>query len=90
MWKGKDDQDAEDLAVPAVPIYIQEKIDPRAIIENLMVTTPGRASPNQSGSYSQTSTASRAWTRWTRVESPTNTRATGQNRMILGDSRCGS
>jgi adenine-specific DNA-methyltransferase len=38
VWKGKDQQDAQDLAVPAVPIYIQEKIDPRALIENLRVT----------------------------------------------------
>src|SRR5476651_1155999 len=35
VWKGKDEQDREDLAVPAVPIYIQEKIQPRAIIEDL-------------------------------------------------------
>ncbi len=35
VWKGKDAQDREPLAVPAVPIYIQEKIAPRAIIENL-------------------------------------------------------
>src|SRR5437660_815666 len=38
VWKGKDEQDAEDLAVPAVPVYIQEKIDPRAIVENLRDT----------------------------------------------------
>jgi adenine-specific DNA-methyltransferase len=35
VWKGKDEQDAEDLAVPAVPIYIQEKIHPKAIVENV-------------------------------------------------------
>ena len=35
VWKGKDEQDGEDLAVPTVPIYIQEKISPQAIIENL-------------------------------------------------------
>ena len=35
VWKGKDEQDAKDLAVPAVPIYIQEKIAPQALIENL-------------------------------------------------------
>ena len=32
VWKGKDEQDREDLAVPVVPIYIQEKIHPQAII----------------------------------------------------------
>jgi len=35
VWKGKDEQDGEDLTVPVVPIYIQEKIHPQAIIEDL-------------------------------------------------------
>ena len=35
VWKGKDQQDQTDLAVPVVPIYIQEKIHPRAIIDAL-------------------------------------------------------
>ncbi|MBN1631298.1 MAG: site-specific DNA-methyltransferase, partial [Thermoleophilia bacterium] len=35
VWQGKDEQDSQDLAVPALPIYIQEKIEPRAIIEDL-------------------------------------------------------
>ena len=35
VWKGKDEQDSEDLAVPMVPIYIQEKIHPQAIIEDV-------------------------------------------------------
>ncbi len=34
VWKGKDEQDSQDLAVPTVPIYIQEEIHPHAIIEN--------------------------------------------------------
>jgi adenine-specific DNA-methyltransferase len=34
VWKGKDEQDQHDLSVPAVPIYIQEKIHPQAIIED--------------------------------------------------------
>ena len=33
VWKGKDEQDRHPLEVPAVPIYIQEKIKPQAIIE---------------------------------------------------------
>lgn len=36
VWKGKDEQDRADLAVPAVPIYIQEKIHPQAIIDDLL------------------------------------------------------
>ncbi|HOH80455.1 MAG TPA: site-specific DNA-methyltransferase [Methanoregulaceae archaeon] len=35
VWKGKDEQDRKDLAVPVVPIYIQEKIHPQAIIDSL-------------------------------------------------------
>src|SRR5512145_486257 len=35
VWKGKDEQDARDLAVPVVPIYIQEKIHPQALIDDL-------------------------------------------------------
>ena len=35
VWKGKDEQDAKDLEVPAVPVYIQEKIHPKYLIEDL-------------------------------------------------------
>ncbi len=35
VWKGKDEQDRQDLSVPVVPIYIQEKIQPQALIEDL-------------------------------------------------------
>lgn len=35
VWKGKDEQDSTDLEVPAVPIYIQEKIHAKYIIEDL-------------------------------------------------------
>ena len=42
VWKGKDEQDAHDLEVPAVPIYIQETIDPLALIEELRAESEGR------------------------------------------------
>jgi adenine-specific DNA-methyltransferase len=38
VWKGKDAQDAEDMVVEAPPLYIQEKLDPRVLIENLRRT----------------------------------------------------
>src|SRR3954452_716418 len=38
VWKGKDELDTSDLEVDAPPIYIQEKIDPRVLIENLRAT----------------------------------------------------
>lgn len=37
VWKGKDDN-ADLLEVDAPPVYIQEKIDPRVLIENLRQT----------------------------------------------------
>ena len=35
VWTGKDEQGNDDLEVDSVPIYIQETIQPQAIIENL-------------------------------------------------------
>ena len=35
VWNGKDEQDREDLVVPVVPIYIQEKVHSQAIIDAL-------------------------------------------------------
>jgi len=35
VWQGKDEQDSHPLEVPVVPIYIQEKIHPQAIIEDI-------------------------------------------------------
>lgn len=44
VWKGKDAQDlAEYLSVAAVPVYIQEKLDPRALVENLRQAARGGA-----------------------------------------------
>ncbi len=42
VWSGKDEQDSGDLEVPSVPIYAQEKVVPRAIVEDLRRT--GRSS----------------------------------------------
>ncbi|RJP68517.1 MAG: site-specific DNA-methyltransferase [Candidatus Abyssobacteria bacterium SURF_17] len=45
VWKGKDEQDAQPLEVPAVPIYIQEKIKPSAIIEDVRRVGANGSSP---------------------------------------------
>src|SRR5437870_1474047 len=39
VWKGKEEQDANPLEVPVVPVYIQEKVHPQALVENLRKTT---------------------------------------------------
>jgi adenine-specific DNA-methyltransferase len=47
VWQGKDEQDREDLAVPLVPVYIQEKIHPKAIIDAMpRIEQPGDDQPN--------------------------------------------
>src|SRR5580704_6249501 len=35
VWRGKDEQDWSDLVVPAPPLYIQEKIQPKILIDDL-------------------------------------------------------
>ena len=47
VWKGKDEQDARPLEVPAVPIYIQEKILPKAIIEEVRAQAKGERPEGQ-------------------------------------------
>lgn len=42
VWRGKDQQDWSDLVVQAPPLYIQEKIHPKAIIDDLMRQTEKR------------------------------------------------
>ncbi|MCX6558334.1 MAG: site-specific DNA-methyltransferase [Candidatus Aminicenantes bacterium] len=47
VWKGKDEQDRADLAVPVVPVYIQEKIHPQAIINAMpRLEQPGDNQPS--------------------------------------------
>jgi adenine-specific DNA-methyltransferase len=39
MWRGKDEQDWSDLVVHAPPVYIQEKVHPKALIDDLLRRT---------------------------------------------------
>ncbi len=39
VWRGKDEQDWSDLVVPAPPVYIQEKVHPKVLIEDLLAQT---------------------------------------------------
>src|SRR5688572_2838327 len=39
VWRGKDEQDWSDLVVPAPPLYIQEKVHPKALINELLRAT---------------------------------------------------
>ena len=39
VWRGKDEQDWSDLVVHAPPLYIQEKVHPKVLIEDLLNQT---------------------------------------------------
>ena len=36
VWRGKDDQDWSDLVVQAPPLFIQEKVHPKVLIDDLL------------------------------------------------------
>lgn len=36
VWRGKDEQDWSDLVVQAPPLYIQEKVNPKVLIDDLL------------------------------------------------------
>ena len=36
VWRGKDEQDWSDLVVPAPPLFIQEKVHPKVLIDDLL------------------------------------------------------
>src|SRR3989475_12572740 len=42
VWRGKDEQDWSDLVVHAPPLYIQEKIHPKVLIDDLLRETKER------------------------------------------------
>jgi adenine-specific DNA-methyltransferase len=43
VWRGKDEQDWSDLIVPAPPLYIQEKVHPKVIIDDLCRQSKARS-----------------------------------------------
>jgi adenine-specific DNA-methyltransferase len=48
VWRGKDVQDWSDLVVHAPPLYIQEKIHPKALIDDLMQQSEQKQADAQS------------------------------------------
>ena len=50
VWRGKDTQDWSDLVVHAPPLYIQEKVHPKALIDDLLRET--RESEHEAGQTS--------------------------------------
>ncbi len=52
VWRGKDEQDWSDLVVPAPPLYIQEKVHPKVLIDDLIRRTKeGRTTSDPQGEF---------------------------------------
>lgn len=51
VWRGKDEQDEADLIVQAPPLYIQEKVHPKALIDDLVRQTKAQT-PNDAPEFS--------------------------------------
>ena len=49
VWRGKDEQDWSDLVVQAPPLYIQEKIHPKALVDDLLRQTRSRKGVEDDG-----------------------------------------
>ncbi len=85
VWRGKDEQDASDLVVQAPPLYIQEKVHPKVLIDDLVRETQERREqespppPDLFADFNGLPSAA-ARTEYYRHD------ANWSNRMILGDS----
>ena len=53
MWRGKDEQDWSDLVVHAPPLYIQEKVHPKVLIDDLLRQTEKSKRVNEGSKFVQ-------------------------------------
>ncbi len=85
VWRGKEAQDAADLTVQAPPLYIQEKVHPKVLVDDLLRQTKARrdeeadAAPDLFADFNGLPSED-ARTEFYRHG------ANWSNRMILGDS----
>ena len=85
VWRGKDEQDWSDLVVHAPPLYIQEKVHPKVLIDDLMreskrgAAEEGQLQPSLFADFNGISSEA-AKTEFYQHD------ANWTNRMILGDS----
>jgi len=85
VWRGKDEQDWSELVVHAPPLYIQEKVHPKVLIDDLLKAAKERAH----GSGQITADLCADFTGIPKGADKTEFYRhdqNGSNRMILGDS----
>ncbi|MCF8084389.1 MAG: site-specific DNA-methyltransferase [Deltaproteobacteria bacterium] len=85
VWRGKDEQDWSDLVVQAPPVYIQEKVHPKVLIDDLIRQTREQRQADEPAQLDLFADFNglpdqEAKTEFYRHE------ANWSNRMILGDS----
>ncbi len=85
VWRGKDEQDWSDLVVSAPPLYIQEKVHPKVIIEDLRRQSQERAKTTQDTQLDLFADFNGLPKNATATEFYQHD-ANWTNRMILGDS----
>jgi adenine-specific DNA-methyltransferase len=85
VWRGKDEQDWSDLVVHAPPLYIQEKVHPKVLVDDLLRQSKDRrqeavgAQPDLFAHFERIDDKAKATEFYRHQENWTN-------RMILGDS----
>ena len=47
VWRGKDEQDLDDLVVNVPPLYIQEKVHPKVLIDDLVRQSRNGSQPSE-------------------------------------------
>ncbi|MGA8585155.1 MAG: site-specific DNA-methyltransferase [Roseiarcus sp.] len=87
VWRGKDAEDDAPLEVAAPPIYVQEKIHPRALIEDLRKQSARRKNERaeQTDLFHDFNGLPEGWVE-DAAASYYHDEGRWQNRMILGDS----
>lgn len=92
VWRGKDEQDWSDLIVTAPPLYIQDKIHPQAIIDDLVRQSQEKRKAGQTAADDQLSMFADHFHDFNGLNDPEARTEFyqhdqyWQNRMILGDS----
>lgn len=85
VWRGKDEQDWSDLVVHAPPLYIQEKIHPKILIDGLRKQTKNRKKAGKQKQLDLFSDFNGLPNEGAKTEFYQH-EANWSNRMILGDS----
>ena len=89
VWRGKDEQDWSDLVVHAPPLYIQERVHPKALVDDLMRQTKKKRESESDGVQHEFADLFADFNGLPSEDAKTEFYrhdANWSNRMVLGDS----